>query len=675
MVGIIVLVLGSLIIPLFYRSQRLTGITALLFLAVGAIFLSVSGVSVLISGPTEVRTLLTIPVIGLPIAAKIDYLSAFYLVFTPILALLACVYSIPYLSVYQGHHTARHYPFWCLLLAGSVIILVAWDALLFIVGWEVLGLSSYFLITYLRNQPSVLRAGFRYLVASHAGTACLFVATLILFQFSEAHSLRFDHIRSVFENLSRRGDGWVHTILALLFIGLGTKAALFPFGFWLPEGYPLAPSATGALLASTETKLAVYGFVRLFVGAVPLMPALTVWGQTVAIFGALTLSIGTVTAFVQTDSRRLLSFYVIGQVGYMILAIGMGLTLLQINPALATVAIAAGLFHMLNNAIYKSLLFLTAGSIFFHSGERDLGRVSGLMTVTPVVGWCAIVGSLAIAGVPPLNGFSSKWLIFADGLTAGRTMPLFSLLTVVAIFISAVTLGSFLKFTGTAFLGQVHPPTVSTRARMPLSMQTVQLTLALICIIIGLIPAGIVSGLYQVVASLLPENYTPPVERVLGEHPVAVALNVAGVPVAVWNPLPITLWGFIGLALSYVLYKMFRPARRTSPVWQCGSLAPPSLGRYHVHGYYQPFKDFLSFRIGRHKVRTTNRLAIDPSSPVSHIPGPLDFGRIYSSVISLGRQWCEALTRINIGVPYVYLIWMLLGLIGVIVLLYVLSLR
>ena len=207
----------------------------------------------------------------------------------------------------------------------------------------------------------------------------------------------------------------------MIFLGFLVKAGGFPFGmWWLPDAHPAAPSPVSALLSGAMIKLGLYGILRVFLSLMPPGPWLLPWGFVIATFGTLSLFFGTMAALVQLDSKRLLAYHSIGQVGYMLLGFGLGLALLERDPALAAVAIVAGLFHLLNHACFKGLLFLNAGMFEVVTGERDLNRLGGLNKVVPLTAACTIVASLSIAGLPPFNGFSSKWLLYHASVWSGR---------------------------------------------------------------------------------------------------------------------------------------------------------------------------------------------------------------------------------------------------------------
>jgi len=537
-------------------------------------------------------------------------------------------------------------------------------------------LTSYVLVVFERGEAESMRAGFRYFVATHAGTACMLLAVLLLYRWAGAEGFDFAGMRAGMAALVQERAAVAHLVLALFFIGFATKAGVLPFGFWLPDAYPAAPSSAGAAFAGTMTKLGVYGLVRVFVEFLPASPFCIVWGQIIAVMGTISIFVGTVTALVQSDSKRLLSFHIIGQVGYMLLGVGTGVAFLRVSPALAVAGLVGGLFHLVNHAFYKSLLFLNAGAGLYRTGTRDLGKVGGLISIMPLTGVTAIIASLSIAGIPPFSGFSSKWLIFAGSINAALALPLFAVLAAIAIFISAVTLASFLKFLGTLFLGRLDVGDREVeRAEVPLTMRAPQVLIAVFCLLFGLAPVLPVGLIYRAVAGVLPEGYAPNFSSLFGDLALGVSLNLGQGVIGVWNPLWVVVGLLAGLLIGWGLYRLGgAPERKTEP-WLCGE--PHGVGqvRYRSHGFYLPFKEFLSFRVGRVVVDT-----YFPPLPRPRVGGLDSLRRavnvdewLYYPLVSWAKRACERFRETHVGIPQVYVLWMAIGVVLAIAVLFGIS--
>ena len=260
---------------------------------------------------------------------------------------------------------------------------------------------------------------------------------------------------------------------ALFLVGFGIKMGMWPFGqVWLPDAHPAAPSPVSAMLSGVMIKTGVYGLMRYFLWLVPAEARadfpLTWWGLAVVGLGTVTLFTGTMQALKQDQTKRLLAFSSIGQVGYILLGLGVCMTLLggtEFDPAaaLAAAAFCGALFHTLNHGLFKSLLFLNAGSMLHATGTQDLNKLGGLMKFMPLTAVTALIASFSIAGVPLFNGFASKWSIYVAAIQGGPACGFLPLLAMVAILTSALTLALFIKFFGGIFLSRTSA-TVAARA-------------------------------------------------------------------------------------------------------------------------------------------------------------------------------------------------------------------
>jgi hydrogenase-4 component B len=673
--GFAVLALGAVVTALMGGWKKGCGWVAMAFTSLASASIAFAGASVFLG--EEVKALFPgLGAFGLTfsIHLEVDKLSAVFLLLTALISFCASLFSVRYMSIYRLEGLRRFYPFLLLFYATVVGVVVTRDMLVFIVAWEMMTLTSFALVVFERGSVDSMRAGFRYFLTTHLASACIILAAIILY--TRAASMDFSALRTALEGMLAREPALAHVVLALFFIGFATKAGILPFGFWLPDAYPAAPTAATAAFAGTMSKVAVYGILRVFVDILPISPFSTLWGQVIAVFGTLSIFIGTVTALVQHDSKRLLSFHMIGQVGYMLLGIGMGVTFLRISPALAVLGLVGGLFHLVNNACYKPLLFLNAGAGLYRSGTRDLNHVGGLATIMPLTAGTAVIASLAIAGVPPLSGFSSKWLIFQTSIGSGMEKPLFMALGIIAIFISAVTLASFLKFLGTLFLGKLHVEKPDFEPKeVPFSMRLPQVIIAIFCILLGVYPLLPVRLLYGAVGAILPANYAPSLTSLFGNLGAGLSLSVAGGTMGVWNPLVVLAGLVICLLISYGIYLLAHSPVRKTATWLCGEEHQDDEVRYKAHGFYLPFNEFLSFRVGRRQVAT-----FFPSIPRPKVGNlawlrkvvNLDEWLIYPAVKAGGR-FCERFRESHVGIPQVYVLWMAVGMILAIIVLYALS--
>ena len=677
-IGFLLLVTGAMVAIATHRWRLVCSWLSFVFvLLAGGCFLYLA-ILVFTSGPIAMAgPLLILPGIGASLTIAIDPLSALLLLIVSIISSCTTLFSVRYTLRYQGESLVRYYPFLLFLFATIVGVVSTRDMLFFIAFWEMMTLASYALVVFERGNAVSLRAGFIYFLVTHVATACLVMAAIVLYVKTPApHSFSFDSLSASLGAIVAANSALVHLILALFFIGFVTKAGVLPFGFWLPNAYPAAPSGATAVFAGALEKAGIYGVVRIFCELLPISHYSYVWGQVIAIFGAISIFVGTMSALTQDDSKRLMSFHAIGQIGYMLLGIGLGVFLLPINPPLATIALVAGLFHMINHSWFKPCLFLNAGSILYKTGTRDLNKVGGLLRIMPFTGATAIIASLSIAGIPPLNGFSSKLLIFESSIMSGVGSPLFIILGLVAIFISAVTLASFLKFLNSAFLGKLYAEGgIDTQKDVPLSMKIPQGVLAFLCILFGVVPLLPMRMIHSAISSILPANYSPAAGFLFGTALPGFSLNLGQGVIGAWNPLWALLAMAILFALGFFISKAGMARTREAETWYGGREHVVEHVRYAPHSFYNPFKQIFAFTIKGIKFEGMYPRAI--SLPRVTMPGRLkaafdiDHWLYYPFARGFMRlsRW---FSRVHVGIPQVYILWIILGVIACIIVLFLL---
>jgi formate hydrogenlyase subunit 3/multisubunit Na+/H+ antiporter MnhD subunit len=388
--------------------------------------------------------------------------------------------------------------------------------------------------------------------------------------------------------------------------------------------------------------------VRLFCSFLVASPSLRAWGIVLALAGTGSLFVGNLTALQQSDSKRLMAFSTIGQIGYICLGLGVGTYCLDLYPALAGIALAGAILHAVNHACFKSCLFLDAGSVLYRTGKRDMDQLGGLAQFMPYTTGTTAIASLSIAGVPPLNGFASKWIIVAACLLAGMRFPLFLVLGVIALFISLATLGAYLKVLASVFLGKGD----ESRGveEVPVSMIVPQVTLATLCVLLGVFPQLPLRLIGRAIAG-------------------ATALPLAGVeatrtwgglrlgdgsPVGFWSPLAILAALATLVLLSYAIQRAGGAKSRQAPVWYCGEEHAPAVVRYPASSFYLPFKHAFQGVYPSGKV------------PVPRFPAflrrALDFDRwLYTPTVKAVDGAAERISRTHVGIPQIYLLWIIIG--------------
>jgi hydrogenase-4 component B len=337
------------------------------------------------------------------------------------------------------------------------------------------------------------------------------------------------------------------------------------------------------------------------------------------------------------------------------LGIGVGLACLAQRPELAVLALAGALFHAANHACFKACLFLGAGAVLFRTGERDMDRLGGLGARMPVTAGSSTIAALAISGVPPLNGFASKWLIVASCLLAGLYMPLFLLLGLVAMFISLVTLASFLKVLGAVFLGADR---MSKDVReVPTSMAVPQVVLASLCVLLGVVPFAVLGPLRDAVVGLT-SIAVPDAAALLGGL-AGLVLSVNGQAVAYWAP-PAMIGGIVILGLlAAVIARAGGAEVRNVPVWYCGEEHDSEAVRVRASTFFLPFKSAFT--------GIYPRLRLTPPAFPGWLRRVFDVDSwLYHPAVRLIDRGAEGVSRTHVGIPQVYLLWIVVGAVAVV---------
>lgn len=658
----ITVLMGLVLTALTARFRRLCSVIGILTITVMSVILFYLVYDVFTHGPrTFPRSLLTIPSLGAELSINIDYLSALFLLLIGLLSVLGALYSYRYMEMYPEQSLARFYHCLILFTVGMIGVVSVSDMFFFFVFWEFMTLTSYFLVIYEKEDPIILRAGLKYFIMTHIGTAAMFIAAIILQ--TEVGSFGFSFLREALARLVEDNPVRLSIVLGLFLLGFGTKAGVYPLGTWLPDAHPAAPSGISAILSGVMIKMGIYGFIRFFFFLLPFSNHSFVWGIIVAALGAISLFMGTISALLQHDSKRLLAFHSIGQIGYILLGLGTGLAFMQINPVLSLVATLAGLYHVINHAVFKGLLFLDAGSILYKAGTRDLNKVGGLYSVMPITAWTTLIASFSIAGMPPFNGFVSKWLIYQAAIIGGIRIPVFILFGFLAIFISSVTLASFIKFFSTSFGGAISKQ-LESRLRpgrdVPYSMRLPQNILALLCLLLGLLPWAPITILHK---SLIGSEYgasLPQLSTIFGSSVYGLTPLMGAEPSGVWFPLAGTLVFGGCFLLAFMLFRSGAAETRTVPLWHCGEVYETEETRYRAESYYVPM------------VSHFERL-VYPDLPSLHLAQPrriykgLDFDQlIYYPLVEVLIRFSQKFRRTHVGIPQAYMLYQVIGIILVI---------
>lgn len=617
--------------------------------ALGAFAASVVGlrpaIDVLRGGASANSTISWAMPLG-PIQLGLDPLSAFFLVPLFGLGALCGVYGFFYM---QGSWRSRAAGppafFFNLTLASMILVLLARGAVILIVAWEIMTLASYLLVTFEHQEPEVRRAGWVYLIAGHIGVA--FLLTLLLLLARNAGGLDF-------ADYAARPAGGIFGLLVFLLalLGFGVKAGVVPLHVWLPEAHAAAPSHVSALMSGVLIKLGLYGILRTLTF---LQPAR--WpGPILLGLGVIGGLLGISLALYQRDIKRALAYSSIENVGVMLIGLGLGCWAAQTgHPHIAALGFCGGLLHLWNHAFMKGLMFLAAGSVLHGAGSKDLERLGGLLRRMPWTGSAMILGAVAIAGLPPLNGFVSEWLIYL-GLLAGG-MEIASGTGLVMLFVTAAlaTIGAlaslcFVRLVGVALLGQPRGTDAAKAHESPAGMVAPIVLLGVLCAAMALSARVLAQPLGRVVTQVLGS----PIDTA----PVAARLGSMAT-------LGLVLWVTMFVAATLLLL-LVRGRGATTDTWGCGYAAPSARMQYTGRSFAELLAEHLLPPVLRTRIAMKGPRAIfaEPARISSDSTDPLTRS-VYEPFL---ESWAKRFARLRFlqqGSLHVYLLYILVVVTGV----------
>jgi hydrogenase-4 component B len=586
---------GVLAVVAAWFAIGLAGIVALrnfrvvarvLFPLSAALSIALAAIALAALPGTPQATVLAIGLPGLPFHLRLDALSSFFLVLLGIASAGISIYAGGYFREGEGTAPGILCLQYHVFLAAMALVLVADDAYAFMVSWEMMALASFFLVTTNHRIPEIQRAGYLYLLVAHIGA----IAILLCFGVLQANTgdYTFDNMRA--QHLS---PFWASCAFLLALFGFGAKAGILPLHIWLPEAHPAAPSPVSALMSGVMLKTAIYGLTRVSFDL--LGTPLWWWGVVALCLGLATALFGAIFAAAQVDMKRLLAYSSIENIGLIVIAFGLAViyTAYQMR-SLAALAMTAMLYHCLNHAVFKSLLFLGTGSVLHATRERNLGKLGGLMRFMPWVAWTTLVGVIACAGLPPTNGFASEWLLLQSFLfTGGLPNPYLKML--VPVFAAGVVLVAALggyvmvKFFGVIFLGRPREERLS-EARDAGGLERLGLAwLTSGCVLLGLFPVAVIQLIDPIPFALVGRGLVQ--SGRIGDWLIMAPVSAER---ASYSPLLVTLATLVIVLFTIVLVRRFYHGRiRRAAPWGCGYPVQTARMQDTAEGFGQPIRQIF----------------------------------------------------------------------------------
>ncbi len=641
--GIALILAGGLAAALLRRRPALADRAFGALVAGGCALGLVPAVAVL-AGRDVAGISVAMPMPGGPWAFGIDGLSAFFLLIVFGVGLASAIYGLGYLAVERGgghRPVATSHLLMAVVLAALALVVTSRAVVPFLMAWESMAVLAYFLVVFESEKADVRRAGLVYLIATHTGTLALFAMFAFWGRF--AATLSFDALAAGAASLPAGGA----LVLCLALVGFGLKAGLVPLHFWLPEAHASAPSHVSALMSGVVIKMGIYGLLRVvsLLGAPPAW-----WGWLVLIVGVLSGVLGVVWALAQHDLKRLLAYHSVENIGIILLGLGVGALGMSYHlPVVAALGFAGAILHTLNHALFKSLLFLGAGAVYRATGTRAIDRLGGLARRMPLTWVAFLVGSVAIVGLPPLNGFVSEWVVYQALLRSGAAEdggPLrLAVLGVAGLaLIGALALACFAKVDGIVFLGSSRSAEAAQARETGMAMLGPMFALALACGTIGLVPVLVVHP--AVTAGALVAGLPPD------------AIGAAGGEV-----LGAMAWiAFLSLALIVLLalgWRAWAAVRRRRPpvpaeTWGCGYAEPTPRMQYTASSFAAPLLASFGSVAGVHESRHGDAFETHPRELV------LD--NVALPLWSLVQGFAARLRPIQQGRLWIYLVYLMAAL-------------
>lgn len=610
-VSILILLATAAIAPILSGRQNFLISFSFITSAASSLIAVFAGYTAVNSGRVESLTL-PIGLPDLPFYLRFDPLSGFFVTVVALLGFIVSIYSIGYVKAFVGHRpVTRLVVFYSLFMAGMLLVLLSDDAYFFMISWELMALSSYFLVCFEDDHTQNRRAAFLYLLIAHIGAVFILLSFGLMAGFAKGFENFSGYTFSAMRG-SHIPEGWATVAFIMAFLGFAAKAGVFPLHAWLPEAHPVAPSNVSALMSGVMLKTAVYGIIR--VGFDLLNASDWRWGGVVLVFGLISAVMGILYALMQNDLKRLLAYSSVEHIGIILVCVGLAMIFKSFGMGLmASLALMAGLYHCLNHAMFKGLLFMGAGAVLHSTRERNMEGMGGLIHKLKWTAPLFLVGCLSISGLPPFNGFVSEWLTFQSFLLSpALPSPLLNLLIPLGAALVALTgalaARCFIKVYGVTFLGHWRGEHATEAHEAPWPMRLGMLVAAASCLALGVLPTFVIGWIDIIPEKLLAAKISTSASASgwLWLTPVAAERASYSAPII-----------FIGiLAIFVAVYMVFRSgtaAVRRAPLWDCGFAKTTNRMQYNSTSFSMPTRRIFGFLFN---IKETVKYGANPYLPM-----------------------------------------------------------
>jgi hydrogenase-4 component B len=582
-------VAGALAGLVFLRAERLANYVAFGCAALGACCGAIASVCALATSAVAAPSLQLLPSLipYIKFTIRLDPLGLFFTLLVSLLGLAISIYSLGYVRGFYGRKNVGVLgAFFNLLLLATTLVFLADNAFFFLLVWELMALTVYCLVSFEHEKEESRNAGVLYFVMSHIGTGCIMLGFLLLFRASGDYGFAGFHALG-----DKMSAGPRNAAFLLFLVGFGIKAGIIPLHIWLPVAHPAAPSNVSAIMSGVIIKTGIYGLTRVFFDFLGTPP--NWWGVTVLAIGTVSAVLGVLYALMEHDLKRLLAYHSIENIGIILMGLGASLMFLHSgHPLLASLALIAGMYHTINHAVFKGLLFLGAGAILHATHTRNMEDMGGLAKRMPQTAFFFLVGAVAISALPPLNGFVSEWLTYQSLLQGFGTTPslirlMFPLSGAMLALTGALAAACFVKAYGITFLAQPRSEHAEHAHEAPWPMLAGQGILAVACVFLGLFPTVFLKLLDPLTQQLTGQQLSAQLSSAQGLVLSGVAasggtvstLGLALMAVCLL-PVPLGLWLVFGRGTK----------TRRGPTWDCGLQGLTPRMEYTATGFSKPIR-------------------------------------------------------------------------------------